>query len=285
MTVVTPLRHNNVMPFVKLDCGIIHSSLWAEDSDTKICWITLLLLADATGFVRAAASAIAREAGIPADVARRALDLFLSPDDESRTPDNEGKRVERVEGGYRVLNYEKYRERDYTNAERQKRWRETQKSNVTGVTEVLPVTPRNTCRSRKQKHTQKEGANGSRPQSKEISSATILRGTQWEKKPQSVEDWLKELESDKTYQGIDVRREYGKMLAWCNVRRKQPTKRRFINWINGAEKTLPARHAAKPDYKRNYSPPAREPTEAELENARRIAHEETARFKEAQRNG
>ncbi len=138
------------MPFVKLDCGIIHSSLWAEDSDTKICWITLLLLADATGFVRAAASAIAREAGIPAEVARRALDLFQSPDDESRTPDNHGKRVEKVDGGYRVLNYEKYRERDYTNAERQKRWRESQKSNVTTVTKALRVTPSNTCRSRVQ---------------------------------------------------------------------------------------------------------------------------------------
>ncbi len=123
------------MPFVKLDCGIIHSSLWAEDSDTKICWITLLLLADATGFVRAAASAIAREAGIPAEVARRALDLFQSADDESRTPDNEGKRIEKVDGGYHVLNYEKYRERDYTAALRQKRFREKHKNNsVTHVT-------------------------------------------------------------------------------------------------------------------------------------------------------
>ncbi len=248
------------MPFVKLDCGIIHSSLWAEDSDTKICWITLLLLADATGFVRAAASAIAREAGISADVARRALDLFQSADDESRTPDNQGKRIERVDGGYRVLNYEKYRERDYTNAERQKRHRQKQKSNVTTVTEALPVTPRNTCRSRVQKQKEEEGANGSRPQ--------------------SVEDWLKELEADKTYQGIDVRREYGKMLNWCKLRSNKPTQRRFVNWLNNAEKTLPAQHAARPDYKRNYAPPAREPTEAELENARRIAHEETARFKE-----
>ncbi len=248
------------MPFVKLDCGIIHSSLWAEDSDTKICWITLLLLADATGFVRAAASAIAREAGIPADVARRALDLFQSADDESRTPDNQGKRIERVDGGYRVLNYEKYRERDYTNAERQKRWRESQKSNVMTVTGSLPVTASNTCRSRSRSRKKEEGANGSRPQ--------------------SVEDWLKELESDKTYQGIDVRREYGKMLNWCKLRSKKPTQRRFINWLNNAEKTLPAQHAAKPDYKRNYAPPAREPTQEEIENARRIAHEETARFKE-----
>ncbi len=136
------------MPFVKLDCGIIHSSLWAESSDTKICWITLLLLADQNGFVRAAPSAIAREAGIPAEVARKAISLFCSPDNESRSPENQGKRIERVDGGFHILNYEKYRERDYTNAERQKRWRER---NVTGVTEPLPVTPRNTSRSRVQK--------------------------------------------------------------------------------------------------------------------------------------
>ncbi len=253
------------MPFVKLDCGIIHSSLWAEDSDTKICWITLLLLADSTGFVRAAASAIAREAGISAEVARRALDLFQGPDDESRTPDNQGKRVEKVDGGYRVLNYEKYRERDYTNAERQKRWRESQKSNVTTVTNALPVTERNTCRSRVQKQKEERGANGSRPQ--------------------SVEDWLKELEADKTYQGIDVRREYGKMLNWCKLRSKKPTQRRFVNWLNNAEKTLPAQHAASPDYKRNYLPPARELSDEEFESQRKIALEETKRAKEAIRNG
>ncbi len=144
------------MPFVKLDCGIIHSSLWAESSDTKICWITLLLLADQNGFVRAAPSAIAREAGIPAEVARKAISLFCSPDNESRSPENQGKRIERVEGGFHVLNYEKYRERDYTNAERQKRWRESQKSNVTSVTEALPVTPRNISRSRVQKQSTEE---------------------------------------------------------------------------------------------------------------------------------
>lgn len=241
------------MPFVKLDCGIIHSSLWAEDSDTKICWITLLLLADAGGFVRAAASAVAREAGISAAAGRRALDLFASPDDESRTPDNQGKRIEKVEGGYRVLNYEKYRERDYTNAERQKRWRER---NVINALRNGDVTASNTCRSRCRSRKKKEGANKSRP-------------------PVSVEDWLKELESDPTYKGVNVRTEYGKMLNWCKVRKKQPTQRRFINWINNAERTLPATHAARVDYKRNHAPPTREPTDSELANAREIARRET----------
>ena len=253
------------MPFVKLDCGIIHSSLWAEDSDTKICWITLLLLADQNGFVCAAASAIAREAGIPAEVARRALYLFQSPDDESRTPDNEGKRVEKVDGGYQVLNYEKYRERDYTNAERQKRFRDSKKSNVTTVTEPLPVTARNTSRSRSRSRIE-EGSNGS--------------------SPASVEDWLKELEADKTYAGIDVRREYGKMLNWCKLRRKQPNKRRFVNWLNQADKPLPFTHSARADYKRNYSTAPTAPEVSDEERARllKIAAEEKKRLKESFHN-
>lgn len=250
------------MPFVKLDCGIIHSSLWAEDSDTKICWITLLLLADATGFVRAAASAIAREAGISAAAGRRALDLFSSPDDESRTPDNQGKRIEKIDGGYRVLNYEKYRERDYTNAERQRRYRQS-RNTVTPVTSrVTPVTRNGASRMQKQKHTKDIRANGSPPASFD------------------VEDLIKKFVEDPTYKGIDVRREFGKMSNWCVANGKIPTQRRFVNWLNRTDKPLTGNGSTKPTYKRNYLPPPREPSEQELEEARAIARQETEKLRE-----
>ncbi len=276
------------MPFVKLDCGIIHSSLWAEDSDTKICWITLLLLADATGFVRAAASAIAREAGIPAEVARRALDLFQGPDDESRTPDNQGKRVEKVDGGYRVLNYEKYRERDYTNAERQKRWRKSQKSNVTGVTQPLPVTPRNTCRSRVQKQSKKESASKSRGDCEEIYEAyprkvakpealraiqkAINRGT-------SASTLLACTKLFAVTTDLDVRF-IPHPATWFNQERFNDDP---ATWRNGAT-TKPKEKA--PAYQKITPPRDLTPEEeAEAERARKVAHEETARFKEKLRNG
>ena len=262
---VTPLRHNNVMPFVKLDTGILDSSLWSEPAQTCKCWITLLAMADAEGFVRSTAPGIARRANLGLTDTEAALAIFESPDSHSRTLDEEGKRIKRIDGGYQIVNYEKYRERDYTAAERQKRWREKKKSNA-----VTPVT-RNVISHRvthaeadAEADKKKEGANGSRPQ--------------------SVEDWLKELEADKTYQGIDVRREYGKMLNWCKLRSKKPTQRRFVNWLNNAEKTLPSQHAARPDYKRNYLPPARELSDEEFESQRKIALEETKRAKEAIRN-
>ena len=35
-------------------------------------------------------------------------------------------------------------------------------------------------------------------------------------------------------------REFDKMTAWCTVNRKQPSRRRFINWLNRAERPMAA---------------------------------------------
>lgn len=69
--------------------------------------------------------------------------------------------------------------------------------------------------------------------------------------PVDDEAWIAELESDLAYQGINIRAELGKMQRWCQANNKQPSRRRFINWINRAEKPItaqgqrpPAKHAA-----------------------------------------
>lgn len=56
----------------------------------------------------------------------------------------------------------------------------------------------------------------------------------------SDEEWLKHLSEDKTYLGIDVLREHGKMVNWCNANHKQPTRKRFTNWLNRAEAPMNA---------------------------------------------
>jgi hypothetical protein len=50
----------------------------------------------------------------------------------------------------------------------------------------------------------------------------------------SNEDWLKELEANPAYAGIDIRRELGKAQAWASVRGVGVSQRRFINWLNKA---------------------------------------------------
>lgn len=115
------------MPFVKLSTSLPDSSIWNEPSDTRICWICLLTMADATGLVSSTLPGIARRANISIEAAKKALQVFESPDEFSKDPENEGRRIERVSGGYQVLNYLKYRQHDPTGYERLKRFRENQK--------------------------------------------------------------------------------------------------------------------------------------------------------------
>lgn len=51
-------------------------------------------------------------------------------------------------------------------------------------------------------------------------------------------DWIDELASNEAYQHVNIRVEMGKMQAWCKAHRKQPTRRRFLNWINRIEPPL-----------------------------------------------
>lgn len=54
------------------------------------------------------------------------------------------------------------------------------------------------------------------------------------------EQWLTGLSLDPTYAGIDVKREFGKMSAWCATNKKQASRRRFVNWLNRVERPMGA---------------------------------------------
>lgn len=154
------------MPFVKLDCGILDSTLW-PDRIARELFITALLMAEPyeivepepqiavrgleqTGFivppgwygiVRAAGIGIVRRAGIDPEEGLDALERLGATDQESRTPRFEGRRLVRVNGGFLALNFDLYRSRDYTSAERSRRYRE--KKLASRVTELTTrVTPR-----------------------------------------------------------------------------------------------------------------------------------------------
>lgn len=54
-------------------------------------------------------------------------------------------------------------------------------------------------------------------------------------------DWLKSLEANPAYTGIDVQREFAKCKAWCEVKKKQaPSRQRFLNWLNRVERPMAA---------------------------------------------
>jgi len=95
--------------FTKLFSSITASTIWCEDANTRIVWITMLSMADRKGRIFASVPGLAHMARVPTEACREAIAKFLSPDPDSRTPDYEGRRIEVIEGGWRLLNYEKYR--------------------------------------------------------------------------------------------------------------------------------------------------------------------------------
>jgi uncharacterized phage protein (TIGR02220 family) len=120
------------MPFVKLDCKILDKSIWRASPETKIVWITILAMADSDGLVEAAIPGIADRAKVSLEKTEVAMNTFQAPDKWSSNQDHEGRRIERVKEGFQILNYQQYRDKDYTAAARVKRYRECLR--VTGVT-------------------------------------------------------------------------------------------------------------------------------------------------------
>jgi hypothetical protein len=99
------------MGFTKLDSGILDSSIWSEPPATRVVWFTFLAKADENGYVRASRSGMFRAANVELEDFDRAMNCLEGPDPESRTPDYEGRRIQKVEGGWLVLNYPKYKTR------------------------------------------------------------------------------------------------------------------------------------------------------------------------------
>lgn len=97
------------MTFTKLFSSITESTIWRESDHTRIVWITMLAMANKNGFVFASVPGLADRARVPLEAAVMALERFQQPDEWSRTKEFEGRRIEPVDGGWRLLNYHKHR--------------------------------------------------------------------------------------------------------------------------------------------------------------------------------
>jgi hypothetical protein len=124
--------------YSKLFTKILDSSIWLEPSSTRIVWLTMLAVMDQDGMCQFASVVnLARRAIVTTEEATAALKVLESPDPHSSDPDNDGRRVERVPGGWIVLNAPKYRAIVSANEsrrlakERAQRYRDKKKKNVT----------------------------------------------------------------------------------------------------------------------------------------------------------
>lgn len=150
------------MPFVKLDRGILDSSLWS-DRDQRDIFLTAILSAepfelkedspqldigtlDKTGFlipagwygfVAMAPSGLIRRACLGLTEGYKALEKLGRIDPDSRSDEFGGRRLARIANGFVVMNYVKYREKDHTSTERVRLYRQRVKSNDSNKNETM----------------------------------------------------------------------------------------------------------------------------------------------------
>lgn len=161
------------MAFVKLDTKVLDSTLWIH-RDQREVFITALLMAEPFeltapapqleganssivetgfvvppgwyGFVPAAGPGIVRRAGLNTEDEHRAgmeaLKMLGQADPDSRSAEHEGRRLVRIDGGFLVLNYMKYRDKDHTAAQRQRRLRERRNGSHAVTSRSEPVISR-----------------------------------------------------------------------------------------------------------------------------------------------
>lgn len=125
-----------VTGYTKLFGSIVHSTIWREPDHVRLVWVTMLALADKDGVVEASVPGLADVARVSLEQAMDALDRFQKPDKYSRNKASEGRRIEEIAGGWRLLNHYHYRqlmsaeERKAKDAERHRISRAAQRSSA-----------------------------------------------------------------------------------------------------------------------------------------------------------
>jgi hypothetical protein len=137
--------------YVKLFSSIVHSTIWDEEPAISKLWVTMLAISDQHGEVAVPIPGLARLARISVETCESGLAKFQQPDKYSWTKDNEGRRIEEIDGGWRLLNYAKYRQmisesdKKEKAAVRQQRFRERHKTDANSNASNAPITPGNTA--------------------------------------------------------------------------------------------------------------------------------------------
>lgn len=101
--------------YAKLFSSLLSSSIWSEELETRIVFVTLLAMADREGYIYGSPVGLAALARLPVDATLKALDKLKSPDhyssDLKRDQERDGSRIRDLDqGGWFIINYTYYRD-------------------------------------------------------------------------------------------------------------------------------------------------------------------------------
>jgi len=205
------------MGFTKLDERILQSSIMAEDATTFKVWITLLAACERNGIAYVSPVYLSSVCHIPLNRITASLERLESPDKNSRSLADEGRRIKRVDGGYEIINYLAYREASLRDAEaeRKRLYREERRKCPDSVRECPDASASASA-----------SASDISSKNKKDKPKIILILDEEPKRWEGIAGADKALWA-KTYPGCDVEVVLQEMIAYWDA---QPKSKRKINW-------------------------------------------------------
>ncbi len=97
--------------YTKLFSSIVTSTIWREPDHVRLVWVTMLALSDRFGVVEASIPGLADMARVSRKDCEDALRVLADADPDSRTKEAGGRRIEATDGGWKLINHSKYREK------------------------------------------------------------------------------------------------------------------------------------------------------------------------------
>jgi hypothetical protein len=123
--------------FTPLFSGIVESSIWDEPYHVRVLWVTMLAIKDFDHVVRRNDYQLHKRANISLEECQDALRILSSPDERRQGQPFDGRRVEKVEDGWMVLNGQLYEDqmrdisRRFYKARKAREYRRTKKGGGT----------------------------------------------------------------------------------------------------------------------------------------------------------
>lgn len=219
--------------YTKLFGSIVASTIWREDDKTRIVWITMLAIANKHGEVEASVPGLADLARVSVSECRAALEKLSAPDPDSRSMEYEGRRIEKVEGGWRLINHAKYREKLSTDERREYLAQKQREHRARQQVSTSVKSPKQESTS--STHTEAEAETKEEAEANPLPTASAGAVAKKKKEPaQTDEEWLAGLQTVLAYEHLNVAAEYSRAKVWCQSNNRQCTRRFFTNWLNRA---------------------------------------------------
>jgi len=242
--------------FTKLFSSLTDSTIWAEDNDTRILWITMLAMADKNGYVGAAIPGLAARARISIEATERGLAKFMAPDPYSRSKDNDGRRLEIADRGWRLLNYQRYRDmRDEESRREYERLRKREQRNRAKSHDVpncpdcpqlspdVVDSPAMSAQAEAEADPERSGSDSSEPPGQVAPEPTVppvmVFPTSGKVKTWGMPEALRQTLQD-AFPGVEIVSECRRALAWCTANQaKRKTARGMpaflTRWVSSAQ--------------------------------------------------